>query len=128
MDGKMNKKILIVDDEKDISEMLAVRFKEKGFEVILAYDGQEGLNKAKEELPGIIILDEMMPKMDGFKVCGLLKADTRFKSIPIVMFTARSPEEIDKQMAEEVGFDDYVTKLIDFEDLLKKVQHLLEKI
>ena len=121
----MSQKILIVDDESDISETLAIRLQKSGFEVSLAYDGQEGLSKAKEIVPDIIILDEMMPKMNGFKVCGLLKADTRFHNIPIVMFTARSPEEIDTTMAEEVGFNDYVTKLIDYEDLLAKINQLL---
>ena len=121
----MGKKILIVDDEVDIAETLEIRFKGEGFEVILAHDGQEGLNRAKEEAPDIIILDEMMPKMDGFTVCGMLKADDRFKDIPVVMFTARSPDDIDTVLAEEVGFNDYVTKLISFEDLLIKINGLL---
>lgn len=123
----MSQKILIVDDESDISETLAIRFQKAGFDVSLAFDGQEGLNKAKEVVPDIIILDEMMPKMNGFKVCALLKADSRFQRIPIVMFTARSQDEIDTTMAREVGFDDYVNKLIDFEDLLEKIKGLTVK-
>ncbi|MGE0268657.1 MAG: response regulator transcription factor [Candidatus Omnitrophota bacterium] len=123
----MPQKILIVDDESDISETLAIRFQKAGFDVSLAFDGQEGLTKAKEVVPDIIIMDEMMPKMNGFKVCALLKADSRFQKIPIVMFTARSQDEIDTTMAREVGFDDYVNKLIDFEDLLEKIKGLTVK-
>lgn len=123
----MSQKILIVDDESDISETLAIRFQKAGYEVLLAFDGQEGLSKAKETIPDIIILDEMMPKMNGFKVCALLKADSRFHKIPIVMFTARSQDEIDKTLAHEVGFDDFVNKLVDFEELLEKIKGLTVK-
>jgi DNA-binding response OmpR family regulator len=118
------KKILIVDDEEVMSTVLERHFKGRGYDVVLANDGQEGLAVAKAEMPDLIILDNMMPKMDGFKVCALLKSDVRFKKIPIVMFTARVPTEEDKQLGEEVGFDAYISKFTDFDDLLIKVQEL----
>jgi DNA-binding response OmpR family regulator len=121
------KKILIVDDEELISKMLKKQFESSGFTVIWAKDGQEGLAVAKAEMPNLVILDNMMPKMDGFKVCALLKADIRFKTIPIIMFTARVPTDEDKKLGEEVGFDAYISKFTDFNDLLKKVHELLKE-
>ena len=79
----MSKKILIVDDERDIVETLAFMLKQKGYECIAAYDGEEGLKLAKEEAPDLIILDVMMPKINGYKICRLLKFDTKYKEIPI---------------------------------------------
>jgi DNA-binding response OmpR family regulator len=118
------KRILLVDDEKDLVETLTFRLTTNNYEVINAYDGQEGLEKARSEKPDLIILDLMLPKMDGYKVCGLLKSDTRYSKIPVVMFTARA-QESDKQMGEEVGADAYITKPFDPKVLLTKVQELL---
>ena len=103
------KKILLVEDEKVLIETVTLRLEANGYEVIPAYDGFEGLEKAKKEKPDLIILDLMLPKMDGYKVCGLLKADTRYNKIPIIMFTARA-QESDKKMGKEVGADAYITK------------------
>ncbi|MDP2904979.1 MAG: response regulator, partial [Candidatus Omnitrophota bacterium] len=71
-------------------ETVTFRLQASGYEVISAYDGQEGLEKAKKEKPDLIILDLMLPRMDGYKVCGLLKADSRYSKIPIILFTARA--------------------------------------
>jgi len=106
----MPKKILIVDDEPQMVSMIELRLQAAGYTVITACDGQEGLETAKKEVPDLIILDVMMPKMDGYKVCGLLKADTRYNKIPIVMFTARA-QEADKQLSQEVGADGYINKV-----------------
>jgi len=119
-------KILIIDDETDIVEMLEMKFKENGFEVITARDGQEGLSKAKETVPDLIIVDEMMPKMDGYHFSGFLKSDTRFKGIPVIMFTARA-EEPEENMSKEAGINAYLTKMADFETLLAKVQQLINQ-
>lgn len=118
----MAKKILIVDDEEDIVMVLRARFEEKGYEVSEAADGKEALNSVKESVPDIIILDEMMPKISGFKVCGMLKADARYSKIPIIIHTARVAHEEDLAISKEVGANDLVSKAIDFEDLLKKVE------
>ena len=120
----MPKRILLVDDEPNILILLGTRLRTEGYEVITAKDGQAGLDSAKKEKPDLIILDLMLPKMDGYKVCGLLKKDSRYAKIPIVMFTARGQEE-DRKMAEEVGADAYVTKPFVPQMLLSKIQELI---
>ena len=119
------KRILIVDDEKDLVETLAFRLEANNYEVISACDGQEGLDRARKEKPDLIILDLMLPKMDGYKVCGLLKADIRYNKIPIIMFTARA-QEADKKTGEEAGANAYITKPFEPQVLLNKMQELLK--
>src|SRR3990167_9180083 len=100
-------KILIVDDEVQLIAMVQMRLEANGYEVITANDGQEGLEKAKSEKPDLIMLDVMMPKMDGYKVCGLLKNDARYSKIPVILFTARAQQN-DKDVGAEVGADAYI--------------------
>lgn len=119
-------KILFVDDEPSIVKVISFRLQQAGYEVIVAGDGQEGYEKAKKESPDIIILDLMLPKMDGYKVCGLLKADARHKKIPVILFTARGGEH-DKDIGRDVGADAYVEKMSDPEVLLEKVKELLKR-
>ncbi|MCX5715008.1 MAG: response regulator [Candidatus Omnitrophica bacterium] len=120
----MAKKILLVDDEPHIITMLENRMKHAGYEVITASDGQEGLTKAQKEKPDLIILDLMLPKLDGYKVCRMLKFDEKYKHIPIIMFSARA-QEGDKKMGEEVGADGYVIKPFEPQVLLGKIKDLL---
>jgi len=120
----MAKKILLVDDEPHIIMMLENRMKHEGYEVITACDGQEALTKAKKEKPDLIILDLMLPKLDGYKVCRMLKFDEKYKHIPIIMLSARA-QEADKKMGETVGADGYVTKPFEPQVLLGKVKELL---
>ncbi|NQT90538.1 MAG: response regulator [Candidatus Omnitrophica bacterium] len=120
----MGKRILIVDDEQDLVETLTFRLEANDYEVIKAYDGQEGLDKAKSENPDLIILDLMLPKMDGYKVCRMLKFDEKYKKIPIIMFTARA-QESDKKMGMEVGANAYITKPFEPQLLLDKMTELL---
>lgn len=120
------KRILLVEDEKDMVYAVTLQLEANGYEVLTAYDGREGLGKAKKEKPDLIILDLMLPKMDGYKVCGLLKADTRYTKIPIVMFTARA-QESDIKLGEELGADAYITKPFEPQVLLSKIRELLEK-
>lgn len=122
----MTKRILLVDDEKDLVETLTYRLEANNYEVIPAYDGQEGLNKAKSEKPDLIILDLMLPKMNGYEVCQLLKFDEKYKHIPIIMFTART-QESDKKTGLEVGTNAYITKPFEAQVLLSKIKELLEK-
>lgn len=119
-------RILIVDDEQEIVMMLERQFVANGLQVIKAYDGQEGLNLAKAEKPDLVIVDEMMPKMDGYKLCALLKSDMRFSKIPVIMFTARA-EEQDPEMSKEAGINLYLTKMAEFKDILAAVQRLLKE-
>jgi DNA-binding response OmpR family regulator len=120
------KKLLIVEDEKDLVEMVKFRLEASGYEATTAYDGQEGLDKAHKEKPDLIILDIMLPKLDGYKVCRLLKFDEKYKNIPIIMFTARA-QESDKKTGEDVGADAYITKPFDSQVLLSKIEELLKK-
>ena len=121
----MAKKILLIEDEADILNSLATRFKSCGFEVASASDGHEGLSKAKEVNPDLIILDLMLPKMDGYKVCRMLKFDEKYKHIPVVLFTARAGDA-DRKTGEDVGADAYLVKPLDFEILLAKIKELLK--
>ena len=121
----LKKKILIVDDEVDLVEMVALRLEASDFEVIKAYDGQEGLDKARNEKPDLIVLDLMLPKIDGYKVCRMLKFDEKYKNIPIILFTAKV-QEADKKLGVDVGADAYVTKPFESSELLNKISQLLK--
>ena len=118
------KKILIVDDEKDIVETLKFMLEESGYTCFCAYNGEDGLRMAKEIIPDLMILDVMMPKMNGFKISRLLKFDTKYKNIPILMLTARS-QESDKQIGVETGANEYITKPFEIDDVLNRVAKYL---
>ena len=120
----MTQKILIIDDEQDIVETLQFTLETEGYECHTAFDGEEGLRLAKELFPDLIILDVMMPKMNGFKICRLLKYDNAYKNIPIIMLTARSQDE-DKSLGEETGANEYVTKPFELEDIIQKIKGYL---
>jgi len=121
----MSKKILIIDDEPQLVELLKIRLEANDYEVLVAADGQEGLKAARSKKPDLIILDLMLPKVDGFTVCRMLKFDEKYKNIPIIMFTARA-QDSDKRLGKEVGADDYVTKPFDPQVLLDKISKLLQ--
>ena len=122
----MSKRILLVDDEPSLVLLMEARLKTAGYNVVSANDGQAGFEMAKKENPDLIILDLMLPKMDGYKVCGLLKKDTRYAKIPIILFTARAQQE-DMKLGEELGADAFITKPFDPPTLLGKIEELLEK-
>lgn len=117
------KKILIVDDEHDIVETIKFVLEAQGYTCICAYDGEKGLKMAKDKMPNLIILDVMMPNINGFKISRLLKFDVKYKNIPIIMLTARSQKE-DKLIGEETGADIYMTKPFDIEELVNNVKKL----
>ncbi len=123
--GDTHKKILVADDESDIVEIIKNRLEVNHYEVITASDGEEALHKAKTEKPNLIVLDVMMPKMDGYKVCGLLKRDLRYSKIPIIMLTARAQQE-DMALGEELGADAYIAKPFNSEVLLGKIKELMK--
>jgi two-component system alkaline phosphatase synthesis response regulator PhoP len=120
------KKILVVDDEPDLVETVRYSLEMEGYQVLVAYNGEEGLNQARKDSPDLIILDLMLPKLDGYKVCRLLKFDERYKHIPILMLTAKTQEK-DKLLGKETGADDYMTKPFDIDKLLEKVKSYLSK-
>lgn len=120
----MSKTILIIDDEQDIVETLQFSLEIEGYKCICAYDGEAGLTLAKEKKPDLIILDVMMPKINGYKICRLLKFDNLYKNIPIFMITARSQDD-DKLIGEETGANEYITKPFELEFVIEKVKAYL---
>jgi len=120
----MKEKILIIEDEEDLVKGLKLNLRGEGYEVDWAYDGREGLLKAQEAAPNLIILDIMLPKMDGLEVCRELRQKNI--GIPIIMLTAKG-EEIDKVVGLEVGADDYLTKPFSIRELLARIKALLRR-
>ena len=120
----MKEKILIIEDEEDLVKGLKLNLVGEGYEVTWAYDGQEGIRKAMEESPDLIILDIMLPKMDGLEVCREIRQ--KKMNIPIIMLTAKG-EEVDKVVGLEVGADDYITKPFSIRELLARVKAHLRR-
>jgi len=121
-----SKKILVVDDEVDLVETVRFPLEIEGYHVLVAYDGEDALSQARKENPDLILLDLMLPKLDGYKVCRLLKFDERYKHIPILMLTAKTQEK-DKVIGMETGANEYITKPFDIDSLLKMVKEYLGK-
>lgn len=119
----MGKKILIVDDEKNIVEILKFNLKKEGFSTIEAYDGEEAMEMALNEDPDLILLDVMLPKMDGFTVCRKLRQSI---NTPIIMLTAKE-EEVDKVLGLELGADDYITKPFSHRELIARIKANLRR-
>jgi DNA-binding response OmpR family regulator len=118
------KKILVVEDEAELTRAIQIRLEEAGYEVLIAYDGQAALENARAENPDLIVLDLMLPKMDGYKVCRMLKFDEKYEKIPVVMLTARAQEK-DEDLGYEVGADAFITKPFKYRVLLAKIAELL---
>jgi len=122
----MREKILIVEDEKDIIKMLEYNLKKEGFKVIDARDGEDALDLAVRQYPDIILLDLMLPGMDGLEVCRALKKEAKTASIPIIMLTAKS-QESDKVVGLELGADDYITKPFSPRELIARIKAVLRR-
>ncbi len=119
----MNKKVLVVEDEKNIVDIIVFNLRKEGLEVLSALDGETGLNLALNEEPALVILDIMMPKLDGFEVCKRIREKSQ---VPIIMLTARA-EEVDKVVGLELGADDYVTKPFSVRELMARVKANLRR-
>lgn len=117
-------KILIVDDEQNIVDILKVNLEREGYQTLSAYDGAQALDMGINQHPDLILLDCMLPKMDGFDVCRKLRQQT---SVPILMLTAKS-EEIDKVLGLELGADDYITKPFSVREVLARVKAQLRRV
>jgi len=122
----MKAKILIVDDEADVLELVEFNLKAAGYEVLTAANGTQALSKAKQHLPALVLLDLMLPEIDGLDVCKQLRADPATAAIPIIMLTAKS-EEIDRVLGLELGADDYVTKPFSPRELALRIKNLLNR-
>jgi two-component system phosphate regulon response regulator PhoB len=120
------KPILVIEDEKDIVDLIAYHLKQSGFPVIEAFDGPSGLDLARKEKPSLIILDLMLPGMDGKDVCRILKSNPLTQNIPILMLTAKA-EEVDRVVGLELGADDYVTKPFSPREMVLRVKAILRR-
>jgi len=130
-DIKMAKKILLIDDDPDLVETVSIILKSKKYEVIAAYGGIEGLEKAKKENPDLIVLDVMMPDKDGYTVCKELKADPELSRIPVLLLTAVVSHipttRYTQQMGMETEADDYIDKPVEPGVLVERIEALLAK-
>jgi DNA-binding response OmpR family regulator len=122
----MKTKILIVDDEPDALEVLAFKLKEAGYAPLLAKDGARAIALARDEHPALIVLDLMLPEVDGLEVCKILRRDPGTATIPILMLTARAAE-MDRVLGLELGADDYVTKPFSPRELVLRIKKLLAR-
>ncbi len=120
----MGAKILIVDDEAPIVDMLSYNLRRANYEVVVAWDGEQAIELARRELPDLIVLDLMLPKIDGIEVCQILR---RERDVPIVMLTARD-EEVDRVLGLELGADDYVVKPFSVRELLARIKNVLRRV
>lgn len=118
------KSILIVDDEKTNVVLLKSLFPDNEYIVAVAKDGEEGLNQARKLIPDLILMDVMMPKINGFKACGLIKADSQLKSIPVVILSSRAGDD-DLKLSKQVGADGYMIKPIIKKDVCNTLNSLL---
>jgi len=117
-------RILVVDDEADLVAVLRLGLELEGFEVIDAGDGEHGLERARKDQPDLILLDLMLPKLDGYKVCRALKFDDGYKRIPIFILSAR-PGEQDRRLAFEMGAEAFITKPYELPDLVARIRRRL---
>jgi two-component system alkaline phosphatase synthesis response regulator PhoP len=123
----MKEMILIVEDEKDIAKVLDYNLKKEGFRTLSAYDGEKAIGMAVKEHPDLVILDLMLPEIDGLEVCRTLKSERKTASIPIIILTAKT-QETDKIVGLELGADDYVTKPFSPRELIARVRAVLRRV
>jgi DNA-binding response OmpR family regulator len=120
------KKVLIVDDEVDLVETIRFLLEMEGYRVLVSHDGEDALHQARRENPHLIILDIMLPKLDGYKVSRELKSDERYKQIPILMLSAKAQEK-DRIIGLEAGAEEYITKPFDLAAFMEKLKTYLKK-
>lgn len=122
----MKETVLIVEDEKDIAKMIDYNLKKEGYKTIVANDGEDALDAANTKSPNLILLDLMLPGLDGLEVCKLLKSERKTSAIPVIMLTAKA-QESDKVIGLELGADDYVTKPFSPRELIARVKAVLRR-
>lgn len=118
--------ILVVDDEQDLLDIISYNLKKEGYQVLIAENGREGIELAKVHKPALILLDIMMPEMDGIEVCKYLKADDTVKSTPIIFLTAKSEERIEVK-GLDLGADDFIAKPVSTSKLLSRIKAVLRR-
>lgn len=123
----MANKIMVVDDEPDVVDLVKLVLESDGFRVVIAYSGKEALDKIDREMPDLVLLDIMMPQMDGWEVYSRIRANPNTKDIPVAMLTAKS-QSIDKMIGlHVVKVDDYITKPFGRSELLERVKRILKE-
>jgi len=125
--GAARLRILIVEDERDLTDLLSYNLRREGYETIVAHDGQEGLRKARMQLPDLIILDLMLPGLSGQDVLREVRAGERTRDIPVIILSARA-EEVDQVVGFSIGCDDYVTKPFSVKVLLQRIRALQRRL
>jgi CheY-like chemotaxis protein len=121
----MRKKILVVDDEPDIMKVATLRLKHLGYEIIPAVDAEEALVLLENNAPDLILLDLLLPKMQGDELCKKLKSDDKFKNIPVILFTASAIRPSIPEMIKEMGADDCIFKPFEPQELLSKIKRFI---
>lgn len=119
-------RILVIEDERALREVLEYNLTKEGYEVLTASDGQDGLRRAQAQLPDLVVLDLMLPVIEGLEVCRQLRGNSRTKDVPVLMLTARS-EEVDEVVGFQMGADDYVTKPFKVKPLMQRIKALLRR-
>lgn len=122
----MAESLLIVDDERDVTDLLVYHLQRAGYKTLTAHDGAVALQKARDHLPALVVLDLMLPGVEGTEVCKRLKADPKTAHIPILMLTAKA-EEVDRVLGLELGADDYVTKPFSPREVVLRVKSILRR-
>jgi two-component system, OmpR family, phosphate regulon response regulator PhoB len=120
-------RILLIEDERDLCDVLSYNLQREGYDTLVAHDGQEGLRKAQMQLPDLVILDLMLPRLDGLEVCRQIRAGKQTRTIPIIMLTAKG-EETDQVVGFSVGADDYVVKPFSPKVLLQRIRALQRRV
>ena len=123
----MSATVLVVEDEKSISTLIQYNLEKEGFKVLISETGEEGFELIKKNLPDLVLLDWMLPDLSGIDICKQIKKDTKLKSIPVIMLTAKS-EETDKIRGFETGADDYVIKPFSTKELILRIKALLKRV
>ena len=121
----MPNRILLIEDDPDFLLLLKYELTASGYTLITATNGRDGLEKAQQEKPDLILTDLMLPKLNGYEICTMLKQDARYQKIPIFILSATKVLEKDEQLAKECGADAFILKTIDPKELLRKIQNTL---
>jgi CheY-like chemotaxis protein len=121
----MSARILIIEDSEDFLEVLTYSLKNAGYTLLIAKNGQEGLEMARKEQPNLILTDLMLPKMNGYEICTMLKQDVRYQKIPIFVLSATKVQEKDEKLAKECGANEYILKTIEPKQLMEKIREAL---
>ena len=121
----MSRKILIVDDEVHLARILQFTLEKAGYEVVTAYDGREALDRAEKDRPDLVILDLMLPVIDGYKVCNILKTNEDFRDVPIIILSARDLEQ--ERLEEPLNADLFIEKPFNSIELIERISELLGK-